>query len=132
MEKSFLFVYGTLRSDFPLENGSVLKKNLVFRGRGLVQAILFDVGTYPAAVEGLDDNYLQGELYEVLQPTDAFAILDAYEGEDYMRKLTEVLLSNGATLMAWMYWYKCDVTDLHRIQENDYLAYLKNKKDRFV
>ena len=129
MSKTYLFVYGTLRKDFPLALKEVVAQDLLYIGTGKVNATLYDLGDYPGAVKG--DRELVGDVFEVRSEA-VFPVLDAYEGEEYKRAKEAVKLSSGEILDAWMYWYTGTTTDEMRIQNDDYLHYLKNKKDRFV
>lgn len=130
MNKALLFVYGTLRKDFSLPLKEAVASELLYIGTGRVKASLYDLGAYPGAVkEG--NSEIVGDVFELRNET-VLAVLDEYEGDEYRREIEAVKLSSGETVEAWMYWYKGTKTESMLIKNDDYLHYLKNKKDRFV
>lgn len=128
MNKDFLFVYGTLRKDYRLKLMDELAAYQLFAGKGKVKATLYDLGSYPAALAGVSQQEITGDVYEVVDPERLFPLLDAYEGDEYKRGKTMVTTEAGERMEAWIYWYTGPVDESRRIQENDYLDYLKNKK----
>ena len=128
MNKDYLFVYGTLRKDYQLKLMDELAPHLVFAGRGKVKAKLYDLGAYPAALASDWSHEMTGDLYEVANAEMLFPLLDEYEGDEYKRGKTMVTTEAGERKEAWIYWYTGPVDESRRIQENDYLDYLKNKK----
>lgn len=130
MSKTYLFVYGTLRRDFSLPLKAAVAGDMVYIGTGRVKARLYDLDAYPGAVkEG--DSEIVGDVFE-LRNENVLAVLDEYEGGEYRREMEAVMVSSGEIVQAWMYWYTGTVTESMLIKEDDYLHYLKNKKDRFV
>jgi gamma-glutamylcyclotransferase (GGCT)/AIG2-like uncharacterized protein YtfP len=130
MSKIYLFVYGTLRKDFALPLKEAVAKDMEFIGTGRVKATLYDLGAYPGAVkEG--GSEIVGDVFELRNET-VLAVLDEYEGNEYRREMEAVTLSSGGIFQAWMYWYTGITTGSMLIKNDDYLHYLKNKKDRFV
>lgn len=130
MNKALLFVYGTLRRDFSLPLKEAVAGHLLYIGTGRVKATLYDLGAYPGAVkEG--NSEIVGDVVE-LQSETVLAVLDEYEGDEYRRDVEAVKLSSGETVQAWMYWYTGNTNESTLIKNDDYLHYLKNKKDRFV
>lgn len=67
------------------------------------------MGDYPGAIKTDDDSEVEGDVFEVLDLEKVFAILDAYEGEEYERSLTGVKMDSGDEVQAWVYWLKVDV-----------------------
>jgi gamma-glutamylcyclotransferase (GGCT)/AIG2-like uncharacterized protein YtfP len=132
MNKEYLFVYGTLRKDYELALKNELAAYLQFAGTGKIKAKLYDLGSYPAAVEGLCRSEIAGDVFEVIYFARLFPVLDVYEGSEYKRGKAMVTMDGGDVLNAWIYWYTGSIDENLRIPENDYLHYLKNKKDRFV
>jgi gamma-glutamylcyclotransferase (GGCT)/AIG2-like uncharacterized protein YtfP len=128
MDREYLFVYGTLRKEYKLGIMEKLAAHLVFTGKGKVQATLYDLGTYPAALANEQQHEIWGDVYEVTEADKLFPVLDEYEGDEYKRQKTEVKLETEERLDAWIYWYSGPVDESLQIQENDYLDYLKNKK----
>lgn len=77
-------------------------------------------------------NEIRGDIYEVQKAEAVFAVLDQYEGEAYQREATSIKRESGEVVEAFTYWYTVKTSKALLIEENDYLDYLKNKKDSFV
>lgn len=95
-----LFVYGTLRSG-QTARSLIVPHVLSFEPatiRGKIYA--FPMG-YPGLVDG--DGEVKGELMRLTDLAAAFALLDAYEGADFLRTLKPVRRAGGAELPAWVY-----------------------------
>jgi gamma-glutamylcyclotransferase (GGCT)/AIG2-like uncharacterized protein YtfP len=133
----FLFVYGSLRSGFQGPAFQYITPYFKQVADGKVNGRLYDLGEYPAALPSSDDSFIIGELYEANSPDEfnwAISQLDDYEGvhpeegevQLYERALTTVHTSNGE-YTAWIYWYKCDVSDKPVIQSGDVLEYIRQK-----
>lgn len=73
-----LFAYGTLMRKMSAH--SLIAGRVRFVGTGTIAGLLFDLGEYPAAVEG--HGIIHGELYEVIDPR-LWEELDRYEGCNY-------------------------------------------------
>lgn len=118
-----LFVYGTLRAGAHRMH-AVLARGATLLGHARVRGLLVDLGTYPGFVETAENRWVTGELWRLHDPS-LFARLDAYEGDEYERRLQEVHPSTGPSLTAWVYVYRGPV-DLHAIVEHgDWLAHLR-------
>ena len=104
----------------------------VFVGHGTVKGALYDLGTYPGAVEGELMKEVKGDVWEVKQADPVFQLLDEYEGAEYQRRNTMVILESGEISEAFIYWYTGATEQALLIEEGDYLNYLKNKKDRLL
>ena len=84
-QKDFLFVYGTLRKGAAHKMREILFRRSEPVSRALLQAMLYDLGEYPAAV--ISENpadVVVGELY-ALDPKhghEALAAVDEHEGID--------------------------------------------------
>ena len=118
-----IFVYGTLLKG--LERSHVLYSS-PYLGPALVQAQLFDLGSYPGIGEGNHD--VTGELYEVTPET--LAELDSIEGyvenspesSLYLRKtLTAQKFADGSTVDAESYFYSRPSGEL--IEGGDYRSF---------
>ena len=107
-----LFVYGSLLRGFELH--SVLA-GLGARhvGKGSVQGRLFDLGDYPGAEPSISvADRIQGEVYRLANPEQAFKVLDHVEGvrpgapaaSRYRREVAAITLEDGARTQAWIYW----------------------------
>ena len=127
-----VFFYGTLMTPFNRTGRLRINEHLVFRGRGSIEAALFDLGIYPAAVP-TSDSRVRGEVYELTDPLEALRSLDELEGYRagepetslYTRTLTQVLLDDGNTVEAWVYFYNAPLGRAERIESGDYLEHLR-------
>lgn len=101
-----VFFYGTLMSGFKREGRTRVDLALEPVGHGYIQAVLFDMGIYPAAVPALDGR-VHGEVHRMLAPETVLQALDEFEGYSqdkpdtslYLRSETSVSL-NGETQYA--------------------------------
>lgn len=132
-----IFVYGSLRRGFHGPAFQYIAPYFKHLADGKVKGKLYDLGEYPAALPTTDDHFIIGELYEANSPDEfdwAISQLDDYEGvhpeegevQLYERALTTVYTDNGE-FTAWIYWYKCDVTDKPVIESGDVLEYIRQK-----
>ena len=127
-----VFFYGTLMTPFNRTGRLRINEHLVFRGRGSIEAALFDLGIYPAAVPA-SDSRVRGEVYALTDPTTALRALDELEGYRpgdpetslYTRTLTPVRLDDGNDVEAWVYFYNAPLGRAERIQSGDYLEHLR-------
>ena len=137
-EDTLLFVYGTLRSDC----AGVFQQHFLHRqaqllGGGWIQANLFDVGEFPAAIASMDARErVFGEVYALPKTRyrQMFSALDAYEDCNsstplYIRKKTAVAM-RFYQLTAWVYWYNQPPEGLTPIPHGDYRLYFHPRVDR--
>jgi gamma-glutamylcyclotransferase (GGCT)/AIG2-like uncharacterized protein YtfP len=130
--RDLVFFYGTLMAGFDRRQRAGMDANLRYLGRGSIQAALFDLGLYPAAVPA-PDGVVWGELYEVNDAPTVLAALDEIEGyrpDDhdrslYVRSLAAVALPDGTTESAWAYFYNAPLGRAARIPSGDYLEHVK-------
>jgi gamma-glutamylcyclotransferase (GGCT)/AIG2-like uncharacterized protein YtfP len=128
----FVFFYGTLMTPFNRPGRQRVDAKLSFAGRGHINAALFDLGIYPAAVPAADGSQVWGEMYELLDPPAVLSALDEIEGYRpaeperslYTRVLTDVALEDGRTIAAWAYFYNAPLGRAERIESGDYLEHL--------
>ncbi|HEY7447234.1 MAG TPA: gamma-glutamylcyclotransferase family protein [Vicinamibacterales bacterium] len=131
-----VFFYGTLMTGFNRRLRIGVDSKLRYVGRGSIQAILFDLGIYPAAVPG--DGHVWGELFETDEPELVLAGLDSIEGYRpgdpehslYTRVQSPVTLEDGRTLQAWVYFYNAPLGQASQILSGDYLQYLEKDKHK--
>jgi gamma-glutamylcyclotransferase (GGCT)/AIG2-like uncharacterized protein YtfP len=129
-----VFFYGTLRTGFSRRPRTGVDPKLRFLGHGSIQAALFDVGLYPAAIPASDSRVF-GEIFEVSDPDDVLATLDDIEGYRpnepdrslYTRVETPVTFEDGRVEPAWVYFYNAPLGRAARILSGDYLDYLRVK-----
>jgi gamma-glutamylcyclotransferase (GGCT)/AIG2-like uncharacterized protein YtfP len=127
-----VFFYGTLMTPFNRTGRLRVDQHLVYTGRGSMNAALFDLGIYPAAVPA-SEGKVWGEVYEMSHPSIVLQALDEIEGfrpEEpesslYTRNLTPVTLEDGRTVSAWAYFYNAPLGRAQRIESGDYLEHLK-------
>jgi len=129
-----VFFYGTLMSGFDRRRRIGIDPKMRFRARGWVEAALFDLGLYPAAVPA-ESGHVWGEVFELIDRDEVLAALDDIEGYRpgdpdsslYIRSLVPVHLPEGAIEQAWIYFYNAPLGKAPRIESGDYLEYLKVK-----
>src|SRR3954453_16510871 len=108
----FVFFYGTLMSGFKRPGRDRLDHALKPVGRAWIQAALFDLGIYPAAVPA-QDSRVWGEVPQILHEEAALATLEEIEGYGsrgpetslYTRADIPVTFDDGRVARAWVYFY---------------------------
>jgi len=128
----FVFFYGTLMAGFDRRRRAGMDSKLTYVGRGSIQAWMFDLGLYPAAIPA-SDGRVWGEVYEVADPAAVLAALDEIEGyrtDDpdrslYVRSQAAVTLPDGTQRTAWAYFYNAPLGQAERIASGDYLEHVK-------
>jgi gamma-glutamylcyclotransferase (GGCT)/AIG2-like uncharacterized protein YtfP len=127
-----VFFYGTLMAGFDRRRQAGIDDKLAYIGRGSINAALFDLGLYPAAIPA-PDRVVQGEVYEVTDAESVLPALDAIEGYSplqpdtslYLRASVEVTLHDGSVRQAWVYFYNAPLGRARRIPSGDYLEHIK-------
>jgi gamma-glutamylcyclotransferase (GGCT)/AIG2-like uncharacterized protein YtfP len=130
----FVFFYGTLMSGFRRAGRARLDVALRLVGRGFIQAALFDMGLYPAAIPATDGK-VWGEVNEILDTDSVLATLDEIEGYNvhdpdsglYIRRKAPVILDDGSLKNAWVYFYNAPLGRAERIESGNYREHLKVK-----
>jgi gamma-glutamylcyclotransferase (GGCT)/AIG2-like uncharacterized protein YtfP len=103
-------------------------------GRGSIEATLYDLGIFPAAIPA-PDGRVCGELYDVEDDPSVLAKLDEIEGYRsaepdaslYTRVQVPVALDDGRIETAWVYFYNAPLGRAQRIASGDYLDHLRVK-----
>lgn len=132
-----LFVYGTLRSGLQHPAHTFIRQYFTLLCTAMVKGKLYDLGEYPGAVPCPDEVFITGELYELsneIQFSEAFAVLDNYEGllvgpgetPLFVREQVTVFLSDDIDT-AWIYWYNHDVGDAVCIESGDITKHTNKK-----
>lgn len=127
-----MFFYGTLMAGFDRRRRAGIDSKLKYIGRGSIQAALFDLGIYPAAVPA-PEGVVWGEVYEMTEPPAVLAGLDEIEGyrlDDpdrslYIRELVDVTMPDATRSKAWVYFYNAPLGRASRIPSGDYLEHVK-------
>lgn len=119
-----LFVYGTLRHG---QTARSLVANQITRWvkattHGSIYA--FPMG-YPGYVEGDGRGLVQGEVVWLTELPATFGLLDAYEGQDFVRMIRQVRLETGEEVWAWVYTLADPGAVKHgtRIDDGDWVRY---------
>jgi gamma-glutamylcyclotransferase (GGCT)/AIG2-like uncharacterized protein YtfP len=128
------FFYGTLMTGFMRPGRARLDSKLTPVGRGWINAALFDLGIYPAAIPSADERVL-GEVHRMIDVDSVLAALDEIEGYRpgqpdaslYTRVETPVTLEDGRVEQAWAYFYNAPLGRAQRIASGDYLEHLRVK-----
>jgi gamma-glutamylcyclotransferase (GGCT)/AIG2-like uncharacterized protein YtfP len=126
------FFYGTLMTGFDRRRRAGIESKLRYVGRGWIQAALFDLGIYPAAIPSSEGRGW-GEVYEMLEPGSVLAVLDEIEGytpEDpnrslYTRERVPATLEDGRTVDVWVYFYNAPLGQAPLIASGDYLQHVR-------
>lgn len=127
-----VFFYGTLMTGFDRRQRAGIDPHITRVGRGRIQAALFDLGIYPAAVPD-PDGVVWGEVYRALDLERVLAGLDEIEGyvpdqpeaSLYLRLEVPVCYEDGTTETAWAYFYNAPLGRAERIASGDYLEHLR-------
>ena len=94
-----VFFYGTLMSGFKRPGRARLDHALKPIGRGWIDAALFDLGIYPAAIPA-QDTRVRGEVHQMLDPDAVLNTLDEIEGYRSMTELCKDL--DGLINIVWL------------------------------
>jgi gamma-glutamylcyclotransferase (GGCT)/AIG2-like uncharacterized protein YtfP len=127
-----VFFYGTLMSGFARPGRLRLNRHLTPVCRGAIDAALFDLGIYPAAVPATGSQVL-GEVHRMLDIPTVLQALDEIEGFTpdeperglYTRAEIPVRLEDGRVEFAWAYFYNAPLGNAPRIESGDYREHLK-------
>lgn len=127
-----VFFYGTLMAGFDRRRRAGIDGHLTYIGRGAIQAALFDLGLYPAAVPA-PEGLVVGEVYEMTEPARVLSALDEIEGyraDDpdrslYVRAQADVRLPDETHALAWVYFYNAPLGRAPRIPSGDYFDHVK-------
>ena len=108
-----LFVYGTLKTETHRLDEMVGSSGYRFLGTGSISGKKLEGTPYPAVIKTVTNERVSGELIELEPFAQAITRLDEYEGFEpnnlerslYIREKVSVLLDNGQTEEAWVYYY---------------------------
>ncbi len=96
-----LFVYGTMRAGQTARSLVANSVTKTTKATTTGQMYAFPMG-YPGYVEGTEGRVL-GEVLWLTELAATFGLLDAFEGDDFARIITQVTLESGETLWTWIY-----------------------------
>jgi gamma-glutamylcyclotransferase (GGCT)/AIG2-like uncharacterized protein YtfP len=118
-----LFVYGTLRQGQTARSivANSITRTVAAHAAGEIYA--FPMG-YPGFTEGDGKSRVTGELIWLDDLAATFGLLDAYEGQDFVRVITRVTTAEGE-IWAWVYTLADPgaVKLAHRIPHGDWVRY---------
>ncbi len=128
MPSDLLFVYGTLMQGITSPIANRFHRQSRFLGEGRLPGRLFDLGSYPgAAYEPDSPKRVFGHVFQLLQPTQTLAWLDAYEGLsnpacEYLRREVPVHTTEGV-LHCQAYLLRIPLEGLREIPSGDYRSF---------
>jgi gamma-glutamylcyclotransferase (GGCT)/AIG2-like uncharacterized protein YtfP len=118
-----LFVYGTLRDGQTARSlvANQITGAAVATTEGSLYA--FPMG-YPGYIED-GAGTVRGEVLWLTELAATFALLDAYEGTDFVRMIRQVTLETGEQIWAWVYVLSDPAAVKHgtRIDHGDWVRY---------
>lgn len=120
----FIFVYGTLRSEFGNPHARGLRDSAECLGKATINGSIYLLGEYPGYRPDSDaviTGVVTGELYRLRTPDLTLAALDAYEAEEFERIPTRVS-HEGIQYDAWIYQLREVPLDAPRIASGDFCA----------
>jgi gamma-glutamylcyclotransferase (GGCT)/AIG2-like uncharacterized protein YtfP len=132
-EQQYLFVYGTLLSEYgDKDSRKLIDKYTVFMGKAALEAKMYMVDYYPGVVPCENDEkyYVKGELYLLKEPDLLFEFLDKYEEynpmdplhSEFVRKKSIVKLkSDNESYNAWIYYFNQPTEDLEFLPKGDFM-----------
>ena len=127
MNRHLILVYGTLRRD----GSNAIERRFPgsrFVGRAEVAGRLYDLGEYPALLQGDQASLVVGEVYEV----DDFTLrsLDEFEATaDYVRRKATVNLGGDAT-HCWFYGPEPESCEgKQSIESGDWIEYVRRGEE---
>ena len=124
----YVFVYGTLRSACQTGAHKQYLRGADFISPAKIRGQLYMVDYYPGLVLSVTENWAIGEIY-LLEDEAQLHDLDVYEGcakkspqpHEYERRMTQVVLTSGEEIAAWVYVYQQETQHLPIINSGDFL-----------
>lgn len=95
-----LFVYGTLRAGQTAR--TMIEQHVARWEAATTEGALIAFPDYPGVLDG-EAGTIHGELVWLTGLAAAFALLDAYEGDDFIRILKRCRAADGREEWAWCY-----------------------------
>ena len=134
----YLFVYGTLRTEFPSPFARKLRAQARLIGKGSAPGVLYDFGWYPGAkFDPAARTEVLGELFLVRNSHRLLAELDQYEGtaepgNAFRRVAVRVRLEQGGSIEAWSYEMGETTASRRPIPSGDFIHHHRLKTQRPV
>ncbi|MEZ6029956.1 MAG: gamma-glutamylcyclotransferase family protein [Hyphomonadaceae bacterium] len=124
-----LFVYGSLRSDAQAWTRRAARPFAVaagLEGPASIAGRLHAVSWYPALVPARGAQRVRGEVWRINDPA-ILAVLDAFEGEDYVRERRSVRFDDGFRATAFVYRYAAPLEGVPLIPSGDYVDWVRSQ-----
>ena len=131
-----LFVYGTLRFEYPNPLAVKLKSQAIFICKGSAPGVLYDLGWYPGAVFNDDvRTRVIGEVIALGNAERLIAQLNNYEAipepnKRFRRVVIKVRLERGGTVEAWTYEAIELPATRRLIESGDFILHLQRRTGR--
>ena len=131
-----LFVYGTLRFEYPNPLAFKLRSQAIFAAKGSAPGVLYDLGWYPGAVFSDEARTrIIGEVYALANAERLMAQLDDYEAipdpnKRFRRVVINVRLERGGTVEAWSYEAIELPAARRTIESGDFVLHLQRRAGR--
>jgi len=129
-----VFFYGTLMAGFDRRRRIGIDDKLIYAGRGSIEAALYDLGIFPAAVP-TSGSRVWGEVYSTDEIDAVLQALDGIEGNRpgdpehslYFRERVPTALPGDRSVEAWVYFYNAPLGQAPLIESGDYLSYVTGR-----
>ena len=129
-----VFFYGTLMAGFDRRRRIGIDSQLTYVGRGSIEASLYDLGIFPAAVP-TPGSRVWGEVYATEAIDAVLEALDEIEGYRpgdsdhslYLREQVPTALPGGRLVQAWVYFYNAPLGHAPLIESGDYLSHVTGR-----
>lgn len=118
-----LFVYGSLRRQSAHRMARFLESDGRFVGAAKAPGRLYRLGRFPGMLQATGpDQWVAGDLFGLPQAEETLSELDRFEGLQFVRQEEKVILADGRSVQAWVYWYRGPVDEAQRIASGDYFT----------
>lgn len=127
-----LFVYGSLRSDAQAHVSHAaapfaqLSAAAEREGAASLAGWLYGVSWYPALIADAAAGPVRGEVWRI-RDSAILAVLDAFEGAEYVRERHSVEIDDGREVTAFVYRYAAPLEGVPLIASGDYVDWIKGK-----
>ena len=126
-----VFFYGTLMAGFDRRRRIGIDEKMTYVGRGSIEAALYDLGIFPAAVP-TPGSRVWGEVYATDEIEAVLRALDEIEGNRpddsehslYFRERVATALPDDRSVQAWVYFYNAPLGQAPLIESGDYLSHV--------
>ena len=104
--QNHIFVYGTLRRTYTNKYARFLHASATYKGKARMSGRKVKAGRYFGLTPPLAENdWVEGEVFEIHTPAAILQELDTYEGPSYRREIRPATLQTGEQLDCWVYLY---------------------------